>query len=160
MSHYCCKRCGLRYDDCSCGPLPAPAAPVNPLIVRPKLPKRSAFVLPSLRTDNKMNAKATAQTKVAKPPKSTRYYFEAFEGPNKDWYLRTKSPNGNKISVSEGYVGAKSKIKRAAQSVVNGFAIPVARLNIVVNNVVVESWTLRPQKPAEKLEVAAQTPNT
>ena len=20
MSHYCCKRCGLRYDDCSCAP--------------------------------------------------------------------------------------------------------------------------------------------
>lgn len=22
--HYCCKRCGLRYDDCRCEPLPPP----------------------------------------------------------------------------------------------------------------------------------------
>jgi hypothetical protein len=24
MSHYCCKRCGLRYDDCNCAPKEAP----------------------------------------------------------------------------------------------------------------------------------------
>lgn len=27
MSHYCCKLCGQRYDDCSCKPIYAPNPP-------------------------------------------------------------------------------------------------------------------------------------
>lgn len=101
-------------------------------------------------------------TKPRTPPKPKRHFFEAYKGQNGDWYVRQVASNKSKIAATEGYVGGRSGVLRSVQSTVNGFVIPVARLNIVDNETknVLESWVLRPRQKAERIDVNNPTPET
>jgi uncharacterized protein YegP (UPF0339 family) len=97
---------------------------------------------------------------TTRTPKPKRHYFEAYKGGDANWYVRQVASNKSKIAASEGYVGGRAGVLRSAQSTVNGFAIPVARLNIVDRDakLVLESWVLRPRQKAERIDVNQQTP--
>lgn len=103
MSHYCCKRCGQRYDDCTCVPLASPAMELTQ-------PQKEELLLPKQSRIRPITpAKAIEAKSQAIPPE----VFQVFD----ELIVRNLDLDGQaKVDQDEAVtmISNKLKIHRAA----------------------------------------------
>lgn len=123
--HYCCKRCGLRYDDCRCV-----AQPLNPVVRaveakitgqrKPKAtektlhPMQFCSVRIEVRPASSMNAVATSDVSNSTWPLPEK------DDPG-EYFLRLVARNGRVLFHSEVYSGGASKAMKRAQALVDSW---------------------------------------
>ncbi len=132
--HYCCKRCGLRYDDCRCV-----TQPLNPVVRateakipgqrKPKAsprtihPKVFSSVRIEVRPASSINAVATSDVSNSTWPL-----------PDKDdpgeYFLRLVARNGRTLFHSEVYQGGASKAMKRAQALVDSWEAQAVLVNV------------------------------
>lgn len=129
MSHYCCKRCGQRYERCTCRFDEAKASTDSTPAKKPAskrkngLPSKEALKkffrdCPAIRIEIFSQNRMSWNTTGTRPSEHPHYY-------------RVVAQNGNTLLTSESYAGGARKALRAARNFIVAAGIPRMEVRIL-----------------------------
>ena len=129
MSHYCCKRCGQRYEHCKCLPISQLQSSGNstPETDLTRASKKPSKVDHAYEKNLFFSGCRSVYAEVV-PQKSSTGTNEVRLSP--PYFYRLVSSNGQTLLVSEAYCGGANKALRALQNLVN--ALYIHELKVVI----------------------------